>query len=359
MKKSLNNMRAGFITTILVLIYSHGANSQIVDEHHLDSLLAKKITIAGFVLCNTSVADLKKIDGDLTEVPVEEMDICKSRFTQDSRFVNWRGYSSTLHPGMIFQKENDSDLISKIRLTKEFIGLLPDGNHIDVNKLTAGEVLKMYPELDTWKSRGCSDYWNLTNDTLSFFVKIDKNKVPQYPVDEAYYRDKPIEGIDLVISCYSVSNKRRTISLFNENDPLFFLDSIRVNRGVLNRYQPAEFSFLNVYKGENAIRVAGSDAKNGAVYIITKEYARTSYWNYFKSKSVQYSSLVTDLDKESKVVYILNDKKLEGDFEKDLFVINDETLVELSVEEGEISKRKRKGSTPAVVVRISTKPNSD
>jgi hypothetical protein len=45
----------------------------------------KNITISGVVLCNTSAAELNEIDSELAEIPVEEMDICKDRFVQDSK----------------------------------------------------------------------------------------------------------------------------------------------------------------------------------------------------------------------------------------------------------------------------------
>lgn len=323
-------------------------------EQQVDPALAKKITINGICLCQTSLADLIKNDNELIETSVEEMDMCKDRFVQDSRFINWRGYTTQNNPNIIFQKDNSSDLISKIRLTKNFKGYLPDGNYIDVNKLMVKDVLDLYPKFDTWKSRGCSDYWNLTNDTISFFVKIDKSKVPQYPVDESYYQNKPIEGIDIVISCYNLLKKKQTQNVLNENEPLYFLDSIRVNLGVLKNYEPDEISFVSVYKDENAIKIAGSEAKNGAIYIITKDFARNTYWKYLRSKSEVFKELVPNLEIERNVIYLLNNKRLEEESEKQLFEINDNTYLEIKAINDNKLRKRYKASEEQIVIQIMT-----
>ena len=99
------------------------------------------------------------------------------------------------------------------------------------------DLFKLYPAFkDKWGSRGCSDYWNFLNDTLSFFVKIDKSKQPQFPVDESYYENKPIEAIDLVTSCYNFKNDDAKVLIEDDSkDPIFFIDSIRVNKRVLQK----------------------------------------------------------------------------------------------------------------------------
>jgi hypothetical protein len=162
----------------------------------VDSILAKKITVSGFCLCQTSLLDLKKLTTDFKAVDVEEMDLPKNCYGQDARFENGKGYYSDKYPGIIFQKDQSTDYISKIRLTKTFKGNLPNGTPIDMQNLTLKEVFKTHPELfGKWGSRGCSTFWNISNDTISFFVKIDSNRKPQYPVDEAYYSEKPIANI--------------------------------------------------------------------------------------------------------------------------------------------------------------------
>ena len=78
-----------------------------------DSTLTKRLSISGFTLCKTSLKDLRNLADDLQEVDVEEMDLPKDCYSQDSRFTNGEGYASKQFPGMIFQKGNQSDYIGK------------------------------------------------------------------------------------------------------------------------------------------------------------------------------------------------------------------------------------------------------
>ncbi len=297
----------------------------------LDASLAKKITIAGFCLCQTTLADLQKRSNDFKPIEVEEMDLGKKCISQDSRFENGKGYYSSKFLGMIFQKDQTSDEISKIRLTKDFKGNLPDGTPIDLSNLKLKDVFNIYPKLkDTWGSRGCSDYWRFANDTLFFYVKIDPNKKPQFPIDEAYYYDKPIEAIDLLISCYRIFEKKeRYKQLFN--DPVFFIDSVNVTRIEIQEYQPTDIAVMTVYKDTNAIKLVGEQGKFGAVYVETKKFARNKYWNYFKTKSADYLKIVPTPQSDSSVIYILNDKVLTTNFEGDLSGIDDKNFIELIV----------------------------
>lgn len=300
-----------------------------------DTVLSKKLTIGGFCLCQTTVAGLKNLDKDLKEVKVEEMDMCNDGFSEDARFVNQKGYHSDKYPGIIFQKDNETDYISKIRVTNEFVGNLPDGTPIDMKHLLAKEVIKLYPLFNTWRSRGCSNYWKLTNDTLSFFVRIDRNKKPQYPIDEAFYLEKPIEGIDLVASCSGIFERasHRYKKIFD--DPVFFIDSLNVTRIDLQKYQPSDIALVTVYKDTNAIKLVGPQGKDGAVYIETKTFARNKYWHLFSEKSPEYLKAVPNPESDSSVAYILNGQTLKENFQGDLSMLDNKSLIELSVIDAE------------------------
>ncbi len=321
-----------------------------------DSGLAKKVTVSGFCLCKTTLSELKGLSNDFKLQEVEEMDLGKKCGSEDSRFENGKGYLSEKYPGIIFQKDQDEDYISKIRLTKDFLGKLPDGSPVNMNTVLLKDILKLYPNLSSkFGSRGCSDYWSFSNDTISFFVKIDKSKKPQYPVDEAYYFEKPIEGIDIMMSCYNVYHKSDNFSLFAPDEPMYFLDSIRVNKGVLQNYQPSEIALVTVYKDSSAIKLVGKEAKNGLIYITTKEFARDHYRNYFKSKSAEYATAVANEKNEKKAVYILNGKVLASNIESDLFNINESNFISLII----IDKDKLKkyyhvsGKTFGVVIKTN------
>lgn len=321
-------MRYIIIPAILILITRLTVFSQALNNN----VSINKISISGFTLCQTTLTDIQKLSNDFKLVSLEEMDLSKNCFGQDSRFTNGEGYSSEQYPGLIFQKGNQSDFVGKIRLTKDFKGKLPNGFMIDMKTLKLSDVLTIYPEFkDTWNSRGCSDYWKFSNDTISFYVKIDKSIKPQFPINEEHYYDKPIEGIDLVLSCYGLYNKPTNVFKEPDNEPIFFLDSIRVNRGVLSSYEPTEIASITVFKDTTAIRILGPEGKNGVIYIYTKDYAKSKYWDYLKSKSEDYIKAVPSVDKEKDVVYILDNKIMEKDFEGDLFNLDDNNFRDLKV----------------------------
>jgi hypothetical protein len=326
-------MKSQLFLTILLFCYFTICNTESFAQTRIDSSLAKKITVSGFCLCKTTVKDLQNLDPDIKSVDIEEMDAGKNCIGEDARFVNGKGYYSEKYPGLIFQKDPEENYFSKIRLTKGFVGNLPGGIPVDLNNLLLKDIIKDYPEGEfKWSSRDCSDYWKYSNDTISFFLKIDRTKKPQYPLDEDYYLNRPVDGIDVLMSCYSIYHKQDDFKLFADDEPMFFIDSIRTNQSFIkNAYKPSEIAMVSVYKGDHAIAVAGKDAKNGAIYITTKSFARNSYWNYFKSKSPDYKDKVPDLKTESKVVYILNNKILDTNFEAELFQINDANFLSLQV----------------------------
>ena len=317
----------------LFAFYTLAGHSQNASQKpQIDTSLTKKISIDSFCLCFTSLLDLQKLDSNLQQVEVEEMDLPKNCFGQDSRFENGKGYTSQKFPGIVFQKDQETNFISKIRLTKNFKGNLPDGTPINMQTLLLQDIFKMYPNLkDKWGSRGCSNYWSFSNDTLLFYVKIDSTKKPQFPIDEAFYYNKPVEGIDLRISCYGVFKKanHEYDQLFS--DPVFFLDSVNVTRIELQKYQPTDFAFITVYKDTNAIKLVGPQGKFGAVYIETKTFARNKYWNFLKSKSNDYLKAVPSAENDKNVVYVLNDKILKTNYEADLSTISETNFTDIKV----------------------------
>jgi len=309
---------------ILFIVISIILSPLITKAQLTDTSTIRKLSVNGFCLCKTTLGDLKQSYNDIKEVPVEEMDLAKGCFGQDSRYIAGIGYATDHQPGIIFQKAPESDYISKIRLTKSFKGHLPDGKYIDLNKLLLRDLFALYPSLkEKWGSRDCSDYWNFSNDTISFYVKVDKSKQPQFPINETYYLNKPVVGADLMASCYSFSENKTNAALEDDsNDPVFFIDSIRVNKNILKNYNPDEIALVTVYKGLDAIKRVKS-ATNGLIYIETKDFARERYWKYFKTKSNEYAKIALSPKKDTNIQYILNKKVLKDNFEGDLASIND------------------------------------
>ena len=87
--------------------------------------------------------------------------------------------------------------------------------------------------MDTWTSRGCSDYWGIKKgDKLKFYVKIKKDKEPRYPVDIKYYSEQPIEGIDIISDC-SIYEKP-------EITPLYIVETKEVTEEYIRVLKPED-----------------------------------------------------------------------------------------------------------------------
>ncbi|RXP53647.1 hypothetical protein EC396_10140 [Lutibacter sp. HS1-25] len=224
----------------------------------------KPIELSEIKLCELTLSELKQQDENLKEVELIEMDLCSDGFVQDARYENRKGYISKYYKGIIFQKDNYTELISKIRLTKEFKGKLPDGNYIDLSNLTAENVLEKYPKLNTWNSRGCSDYWSLTDEHFYFYVGIEQEKEPRYPLDEKYYLTKPIEGIDIITNCSEYTQKNKI-----KQEPLIILNGKEVSKSEIEKYNPEDIESVTVLK-ESAVEKYGEKGKNGVIIIKTK-----------------------------------------------------------------------------------------
>lgn len=285
----------------------------------LDSATTARLSIAGFCLCKTTMTELIQTANDFRDVTVEEMDNPPNCYGQDGRFTNGMGIASKKYPGMIFQKGNIGDYVGKIRLTKEFNGKLPDGSPVNLGNLKLKDVFALYPALkDAWGSRDCSDYWHFSDKTISFYVRIDKSIQPQFPINKAHYPDKPVEAIDLVASCYGLLNSStKTVQLESPEDPVYFVDSIRTNKGFLLHYEATEIAAIQVIKDPEVVKAAGFEGRDGIIHVYTKSYLREQYWKSFRARSAAYRDAVTS-PAQAGVVYILNGNVLGNDSESDL-----------------------------------------
>lgn len=226
------------------------------------------IKLSDFKLCELTLDELKKNAPDLKQVKVEEMNLCSDGFVQDSRFENRIGYETKIYPGVIFQNyQSDINVIAKIHLTKDFKGFLPDGNYVDLSSLKAIDVLKKYDNLKTWTSRGCSDYWGINKqESLFFYVKINKEKQPQYPIDLEYYSAQKVEGIDILADCYKVFEKNK-----ENKKPLFIVEGKEATEEYLNSIKPEDIESINVLKDKSATEKYGDKGKNGVIEIFLKK----------------------------------------------------------------------------------------
>jgi hypothetical protein len=242
---------------ILILLFSIKSISQQKNE----------IRLSEIKLCELTLDDLKRNDIDLKQITLEEMDLCSDGFVQDGRFENRIGYSSKLYPGVIFQKyDSNSNLIAKIHLTKDFKGFLPDGKYVDLKNIKVGEIIAKYDSLDVWTSRGCSDYLGINkNKELYFYVKLNKSKEQRYPIDDKYYSEQQIEGIDIITDCYTTQKKS------SESKPLYLVDGKEVTEKIIAEIKPDDVESINVLKDLSATKKYGEKGKNGVIEIFLKK----------------------------------------------------------------------------------------
>ncbi|SFA50887.1 hypothetical protein SAMN04488511_109202 [Pedobacter suwonensis] len=131
------------------------------------------------------------------------------------------------------------------------------------------------------------------------------------------------------IMAFSQSPKRAIKKLGAE--PVYFMDSVNVDKGELMKYDPNSIAIVTVLKGEEAMKIFGENGKDGAVYIETISFAKSRYWKYFRSKSPEYAALLPVANQDTTIQYILNDKVLDKNFEGNLALINDKVFKEIKV----------------------------
>lgn len=235
---------------------------------NLYSQMSDAIKLSDFKLCELTIDDLKKRDPELKQVKLEEMDLCSDGFVQDGRFENRIGYESKLYPGVIFQKyKSDINSIAKIHLTNDFKGFLPDGYYVDLKTLKANDILNKYEELNTWTFKDCSDYWGINkNKQLYFYVKINKEKQPLYPIDGIYYSEQLISGIDIVSDCNAYDEE-----IAKGTKPLFILDGKEISKEAAEAIKPQNINTVNILKGKKAIDKYGQRGKGGVAEITLKK----------------------------------------------------------------------------------------
>ncbi|HWW40778.1 hypothetical protein [Pedobacter sp.] len=116
-----------------------------------------------------------------------------------------------------------------------------------------------------------------------------------------------------------------------DRNPIYFLDSVRINPDYFRSINPKDIAFIQVVKENNAIERLGEEGKNGIIYIETKTFARKKMWNYLKRKSDDYARLMPTIESDSSFQYILNKKLLKNSCDFDLASVNDVTLQEIKI----------------------------
>jgi hypothetical protein len=140
------------------------------------------------------------------------------------------------------------------------------------------------------------------------------------------------------------------------HDPLFFLDSVRLNKDSLSQMNSNEIAMITVIKDGNAIRLLGPEGANGVVYITSKHFARNKYWHFLSARSLAYATAFSDPDADSTVTYVINKKVLGDSYEADLMGLDAATYRSLRIVNHDALKKEFgvEGKQYAVIIQTDT-----
>ena len=130
-----------------------------------------------------SITDIKRLGYHPVSTPKEKINSLIAA-------VNWQDedyfYDNTNN--LLFCTYDNTELLSSIFLEGNFSGTLRQLPIADFSKLTVHDITNYFKDLH-WSTTGVSDYWIYGNDTVNFYIKIDKS-IPRFPLDEKFYKDK-------------------------------------------------------------------------------------------------------------------------------------------------------------------------
>lgn len=157
-----------------------------------------KFKVDNITACFITLTDLRASDIDFQRVKKDELD---SLFTDYSHHSD--NYFVNNGKGLLIGTYDDTELLNTFWLTETFKGNLTD-KFINVQKYTVSQMTRDFPEPRfRWSISGESPYWIYTNDTINFFITVDKS-IQQFPLDEKHYANHKMAGIQLELSCWKI-----------------------------------------------------------------------------------------------------------------------------------------------------------
>lgn len=165
----------------------------------------KEIHLSEIKFCEFKIAEFN----DNKQIEVSELDDCEDGVSglKTPGYERNIGYISSKFNGIIFQNHSADSTVSKITLTKDFKGFLPDGMYIDMSNLKARDILNV----DTnkhWLSNPCTEYLQIKYKNISFYIKYDKSIKPRHPINQKLYSEKEIEAITIEVNCFNEKKNR-------------------------------------------------------------------------------------------------------------------------------------------------------
>ncbi|MGZ5247627.1 MAG: hypothetical protein ACXWV5_11345 [Flavitalea sp.] len=114
-------------------------------------------------------------------------------------------------------------------------------------------------------------------------------------------------------------------------NPVFILDSIRVNDLHLKDVNAENIAGLNVYKREEAIKLIGEDGRNGVIFIETKAFKKKKFWSMLSTINPEYKMLVPSPDADEGIRYIYPGKTIIERANSKIFSLKPEEIKEVQI----------------------------
>lgn len=142
-------------------------------------------------------------------------------------------------------------------------------------------------------------------------------------------------------------------------NPIFIIDSIRVEKDRLSNQNPADVTSLQMLYDQEAMERFGPSAKDGVVIVETRTFSRNKFISYFRKKSLAYDSLFVKNSGDRDFIYIINDKVQEGNYEGNVGAIDDEVFISLTILDQTQLQQKYKVNHKLYGISISSKKPKD
>jgi len=134
----------------------------------------------------------------------------------------------------------------------------------------------------------------------------------------------------LAMQLFGQDDPSTAMSKLGKN-PFFIIDSQRIKKADLKNYIPDSIVTVVILYDTSAIKLYGDSAKDGAVIIETRSFARRKYISFFRIYSNSYDSLIQMTGNDESFAYIINDKVQEGNYEGNLSQINKDILLGIEI----------------------------
>ena len=161
----------------------------------------------------------------------------------------------------------------------------------------------------------------------------------------------------IILACSNKLSPSEAVQKLGSN-PYIEFDGKPAEYSYLQSVNPQDISVIQTYYNKEAIKLYGEKAKDGAVLIETKAFARNKFETLFKRHSTEYEEMINKTD-TSNIQYILNERLLKTNFEGDLSLITEKTLKSIKLIGSQELENKYQVKTKKVGVLVVAKRPKD